>query len=196
MRPLSLLRGASSLWICALLAGCSGVPLGSVPRLLALRTELLVADPAEIMLAVEIDERLVLAKGGVPTLDVDVRPEEPGAFEPIHRAVPMRLKAVGTLPPELPRAGPGRHWLVYDFAPESQKEFASLQARIKQIRSDRQGRTGGSLSVAVTQDGLAPSESKLGRTLWQSWLRTSAKTGFFEFWTGSLDDLKAARERK
>ncbi|MES2529904.1 MAG: hypothetical protein V4636_02635, partial [Pseudomonadota bacterium] len=168
----------AGLWACAFLSACSGVPLSSVPRLLALRTELLVANPAEIMLAVQTDERLVPARGGVPTLDFDVRPEEPGTFEAVQRSVPMRLKAGGALPPGLPGAGAGRHWMIYDFGPEAQKEVASLQARIKQIRADRQGKTGGSLGIAVTQDGLAPSDSRLGRTLWQSWLQTSAKTGF------------------
>ncbi len=187
---------SSGVWACIFLSACSGVPLTSVPRLLALRTELLVANPAEIMLAVQADERLVPARGRVPTLDFDIHPEEAGAFEPVQRSVPMRLKAGGALPSGLPDAGAGRHWMIYDFGPEAQKDVAALQARIKQIRAERQGKTGGSLGIAVVQDGLVPSDSRLGRTLWQSWLQTSAKTGFFEFWTGPLDELKAGRERK
>ena len=54
----------------ALVAACSGVPLTSIPRLLRLNGQLLDAKPAEFMVAVQLDARMVPAPGGVPVMEV------------------------------------------------------------------------------------------------------------------------------
>ena len=63
------------------LTGCGGVPLRSVPRLLQLQSQLLEANPAEFMVALQVDARLTPPAGVVPLLVINVTPREPGLRE-------------------------------------------------------------------------------------------------------------------
>ena len=174
----------------ALLVACGGVPLSSMPRLMALQGELLSANPAEFMLAIQTDESLVPPPGSTPTLNIDIRPREEGAFERVERKLPMRV-AVAAAPAGVPRAGSGRRWMVYSFDAESQAELARFQSSFKRIQAERQGKSGGSLSVGIAQDGLAADDPRLAATRWESWLQTKRQAGFYELWSGTLGELKA-----
>jgi len=183
-----LLRCPAGLLLALLLAACSGVPLSSIPRLAALQAELLDGDPAEFALAVQVDERMVPPPGAAPTLNIELRPLEAGAFEPWLRKLPMRVTHLA--PKVLPEAGRGRRWLVYCLTPDAQAEFLRSRVRLAQVRAERQGKSGGSLAIGMAQEGLAADDPRLAHTHWESWLQTSARGGFFKLWSGTLDDLK------
>lgn len=174
---------------CALLAACAGVPLTSVPRLIALQGQLLNADPTQFMLAIQTDALMVPPPGAVPTLNIAIRPREAGAFEALERKLPMRLN-VASAPTGLPRAGAGRRWMIYSLTPESADELARIQAYFKRMQAQRSRSPGGTLGVGIAQDGVAADDPRLARTEWQSWLQTSAEAGFFELWSGTIAELK------
>jgi hypothetical protein len=176
--------------LCGLLAACSGVPLRSVPRLMKLPNELLNANPAEFMLAVQTDARMVPPPDAVPTLDIQFLPRGSSEFEAIERKLPMRM-SVSSIPALGLEAAPAnRRWLIYSFPPESQAELSRLQAYFKRIQAERKGKGGGNLLIGIAQDGIAAEDPAFAHTRWESWLQTSRKDGFFELWSGSIAELK------
>lgn len=183
-------RNIVSALACTLLGACTGIPMRSLPRLIALRTELMTAQPAEIMLAIQIDASMVPPAGATPTLNIDVRPERAGSFEPITRQLPLQL-SVSQAPPGLASAGNGRRWMVYSLTAASQAELARIQQRFEQLRAQRPQHGGGSLSIGIAQEGLASDDPRLAHSTWESWLQTSTRAGFFELWSGTLAQLKA-----
>ena len=62
--------------LAALLAACGGIPLRSIPRLMQLQTALLEASPAELMLAIQVDARLVPPAGAVPVMHLMIQARE------------------------------------------------------------------------------------------------------------------------
>jgi hypothetical protein len=178
--------------LCALLAACSGIPLRSVPRLVKLPNELLTADPAEVMLAVQVDARMAPPPDAVPTLNIHYQPRDPQGFEAIERKLPMRM-SVSSIPiPELglEPAPAHRRWLLYSLPPESSAEMSRIQAMFKRVQAERKGGGGGSLGIGIAQEGIAVDDPALAHTRWESWFRTTRKDGFFELWSGSIADLK------
>ncbi|MBX3652812.1 MAG: hypothetical protein KF686_01410 [Ramlibacter sp.] len=188
MNSLSHRFGLLALATC--LAACSGIPLSTVPRLLTLQSELLQADPSQFVLAIQTDERMVPPAGATPTLNIALRPREAGGFEPWERKLPMAV-AANAAPPGLPRAGSGRHWLVYSLGPSSQRELVQLRERMSALQAQGKGRPGGSLGIGISQEGIAVDDPRLARTRWDSWLQTSAQGGFFPLWSGTLEELRA-----
>lgn len=180
---------ATAVVVSALLAACAGVPLTSVPHLIALQGELLNADPAQFMLAIQTDARMLPPPGAVPTLNIEIRPREAGAFESLERKLPMLLN-VASVPADLPRAGAGRRWMIYSLGSESAAELARIQAYFKRIQAQRRGSSGGTLGVGIAQEQVAADDPGLTRTEWQSWLQTSTAAGFFELWSGTIGELK------
>ncbi len=182
--------------LCGLFAACSGIPLQSVPRLIKLPNELLNADPADFMFAVQTDARMVPPPDAVPTLQIRFRPREPGALEAIDRELPMSM-SVSSIPAlGLAAAPAGRRWLIYSFTPASQAELLRIQAYFKRIQAQRKGQGGGTLSVGIAQEGLAVDDAALAPTRWESWLRMSRKDGFFELWSGSIAELKKQAKKE
>ena len=160
-----------------LVTACSGVPLASLPRLAAMQSELLDANPAEIMLAVQEDERMVPPPDAVPTLNIELRAREPGAFEPWQRKLPMRMSTQAS-PPGLPPAGRGRRWLVYSLAPASQSEFALARSQLAEVKTRREGKSGGSLGVGIAQEGIAANDPLLARTPWKAGCKPPREQAF------------------
>ena len=184
------------LFASAALAACSGIPLTSLPRLVSLPDELLHADPSELVLAIQTDARVVPPAGTAPQLLIQIHPRVSGGFAPIDRKLPL-VYSSGSRPAGLPSAGSQRQWMVYRFGPEEQAELARLQAQFQKARSQGQGSPGATFGVGIEQESLAPGNPRLVTTLWESWLQTSTKTGFFEIWSGTLGDLvdRARSER-
>ena len=179
------------------LTGCGGVPLRSLPRLMSLQSELLVANPAEFMVALQVDARLVPPAGAVPLLIVKLAPVNLGAFEPIDKKLPLQLSvaSVATLGLEPPPAG--RRWLIYSMPAPTQAELLRVQNTIKQAKALPNGQGAGSLGVGVEQDSLAVTEPALANTRWDTWLQTRQRDGFFEVWSGTPAQLrKLAAEKK
>jgi hypothetical protein len=173
------------------LAACSGIPIRSMARLVKLPDQLLHANPAEIMFAVQVDNRLLPTVSGTPTFSIDIQPAVAGAFEAVQRKLPMQLSVTAAPAMGLEPAGPGRRWMVYRFAPASQTELQRIQAQFLRLQAERRSGTGGSLAVGIAQDGVVTSDATLDHTRWESWLQTSAQEGFYMLWAGTLGELKA-----
>lgn len=180
--------------VCAALAasltGCSGVPIRSLPRLMQMQTDVLDMQPAEFMVALQVDQRLVPPAGAVPLLVIKVVPREAGAFEPVDKKLPLQLVVASqsTLGLDAPPAG--RRWLIYSLPATTQAELLRIQVFIRQARAMPNNRGGGSLSVGVEQDSLAVTEPALVNTRWDTWLQTKQRDGFFEVWTGTPAQLQ------
>jgi hypothetical protein len=172
------------------LSACGGVPLRSLPRLMSLQSELLVANPAEFMVALQVDARLVPPAGAVPLLIVRLLPTQAGAFEPIDKKLPLQLSvtSVSTLGLEPPPAG--RRWLIYSLPAPTQAELRRVQNTIQQAKALPNGQGAGSLSVGVEQDSLAVTEPTLASTRWDTWLQTRKQDGFYEIWSGTPDQIR------
>ena len=67
-----LLRRSLLLAAAAALAACGGIPLTSLPRLAQLSGQLLEADPAQFMVALQVDARVVPPPGVVPLLHIQL----------------------------------------------------------------------------------------------------------------------------
>jgi hypothetical protein len=173
------------------LAACSGIPIRSMARLAKLPDQLLHAGPAEILFAIQVDQRLLPAVGGTPTFQIDIQPAVAGAFEPVQRKLPMQLDVLAAPAMGLEPAGPGRRWMLYRFTPASQAELQGIQARFLRLHAEKRSGTGGSLAVGIGQDGVTAGDAALDNTRWESWLQTSAQQGFYPLWSGTLGELKA-----
>lgn len=172
--------------VTGLLHACGGIPLTSLPKLISLQNDLLVAEPAEFMLAIETDNRLVPPEDATPTLILKIDPAEPGTFQPVDKQLPMQFTtaAVGIL--GLAPPPPGRKWLIYRLNQSSQAELKALQHRFKNLNKDKRAAT---LSVGIAQDGIAAKDPAFAETQWNSWLQLTRKDGFFELWSGTIADL-------
>jgi hypothetical protein len=175
--------------LAATLAGCGGIPLRSMPQLMALPGRLLDANPAEFMLAIQADARMTPPPGAVPVLHLAIRPREAGAFEPVELALPMRLAVSSDNADGLARVPAQRRWFLYSFPPESQAELVRVRDQFKRVQEQQKGKGGGSVSIGIAQEGVAARDPALADTRWESWLRTSRKDGFFELWSGTVAEL-------
>jgi hypothetical protein len=180
------------------LAGCGGIPIRSIPRLFKLQDQLLTLNPAEFMLAIQADTRMLPPTGGVPTLNMSIQPATAGNFEPVDKKIPMQLAVSNGPSLGLERAPAGRRWLVYSFPPASQAELAAVQTTFKRIKAENDAKGnkgGGTFTVGIAQENVASADPKLDNTRWESWLQTSADDGFFELWSGTVADIKAQAKK-
>lgn len=177
------------------LAACTGVPLRSMPRLLNLQSALLNGDPADLMLAVQVDARMAPPATAAPQLVLKMAPADPAAFEPVDRTLPMAMISPSTAPLGLPAAGRGRRWLLYSLPPESQRQLAELRDMVRQMRADDAHARRGTLSVGIAQEGIAARDPSFADSEWDSWLQVSRDEGFFQLWSGTVADLLKAGRR-
>lgn len=191
--PLWLMAAAVVATVALGLAGCSGLALTSLPRLMRLQESLLDADPAQFMLAIQADARLAPPPGAVPVMQIAIRPRVAGAFDAVEHTLPMRYTVARTLPNGLRPAAAGRQWLLYDFTPDSQQGLAKLQRDFKQRQAEATdkpaGKRGGTLSIGIAQENVAATHPALAHTRWESWLQTATREGFYELWSGTLGEL-------
>ena len=184
--------------VLLLLNGCMGIPLKSVPRLLKLPDQLLTLNPAEFMLAIQTDTRMLPPVGGVPTMDISIHPKNAGDYVPVDKKIPMQLTVTNGPSMGLDRPPAGRRWLVYSFPPSSQAELAAIQTTFKRIKAENDAKGskgGGTFTVGIAQENVATSDPKLDNTRWESWLQTSTQDGFFELWSGTVADIKAQAKK-
>ena len=142
-------RLIGALVLAAMVAGCGGIPLRSMPRLMQLQTELLTANPAEFMVAVQVDARMTPPPGAAPVMQLAIRPREPGAFNAIERKLPMRFNVASVNSLGLATPAANRRWLIYSFPPESQAELSRIQTFVKQLQARGDKKQGGSIAVRV-----------------------------------------------
>ncbi len=184
--------------LLVLLTGCMGIPLSSLPRLVKLPEQLLTLKPAEFMLAIQTDARMLPPAGASPTLDITIQPKNVGDYAPVDKKIPMQLAESQGVALGLERATAGRRWLIYSFPAASQAELAAIQTTFKRIKAENDAKGskgGGSLTVGIAQQNVATADAALDNTRWESWLQTSAKDGFFELWSGTVKDIKAQAKK-
>ena len=187
------------LLLAALLGACGGIPLRSMPRLLSLQTTLLEMDPGEFLLAIQADARMMPPPGAVPLMHLAIRPRVAGSFDAVDKTLPLRFRVMASDPGKATGLAPapaGRRWLIYSFPPQSQTQLARLQQDFKRIQAQQKGKGGGSVSVGIAQDGVAARDPALAHTRWESWLQTSAREGFYELWSGTIEDLLRQAQHK
>lgn len=177
-----------------LLSSCGGVPLRSVPRLLQLQSQLLEANPAEFMVALQVDARMVPQPGAVPLLVIKVAPREPNAFATIDKKLALQLAVASGATMGLESPPAGRRWLLYSLPTATQVELRQIQEAVKRARAGNQS---GSLSLGVEQDSMAAAvtDPTLTNTRWDTWLQTRQRDGFFEAWSGTPAQLKKLAEK-
>lgn len=178
-----------------LLASCGGIPLRSVPRLLQLQSQLLEANPAEFMVALQVDARMAPPPGAVPLLVIKVTPREPAAFAAIDKKLPLQLSVAAGATQGLEPPPAGRRWLLYSMPASTQAELRQIQDTIKRAKAGSQG---GSLSLGIEQDSMAAAvtDPTLAHTRWDTWLQTRKSDGFFEAWRGTPAQLKSMAAKK
>jgi hypothetical protein len=187
-----------SLALLLALSGCGGIPLRSIPRLIKLQDQLLTLNPAEFMVAIRADARMLPPAGGVPTLDITIQPKNAGDFEPVDKKIPMQLALSNGPALGLDRPPVGRRWLVYSFPAASQAELAAVQTSFKRIKAENDAKGnkgGGSITVGIAQENVATADTALDNSRWESWLQTSVNDGFFELWSGTVADIKAQAKK-
>ena len=183
-----LLTSLTVIGACLAITACTGVPLRSVPKLMQLNQQLMDTNPAEIMVALQVDARMVPPVGAVPLLHLKVAPREVGAFDLIDKKLPLQLAVASISTQGLDAPGGGRRWLIYSLPAASQAELKQIQTFIKTARASQQPK-GGSLSVGVEQDSLIVRDPALSNTRWETWLQTALREGFYEVWSGTPAQL-------
>jgi hypothetical protein len=194
---MSRLLGVALLATSIGLAGCGGVPLRSLPRLIQLQNDFLGLQPSEFTVALQVDARLAPPAGAVPLLVVKLMPKNPELVETVDKKLPLQVAvtSVATLGLEAPP--PGRRWLIYTLPPATQTELRRIQGILLKAKAMPDGKGSGSLSVGVEQDSLAVTDPALANTRWDTWLQTKQREGFFEVWTGTPAQLqKMAAEKR
>lgn len=192
----------SRLRLCALwsvlmvLVACGGVPLRSLPRLVHLQEELLTGDPAEFAVAIAVDARMTPPPGSAPFLVFRVAPGRAGAFEAIDRRLPMEFATAAGATQGLPHPGRDRRWLVYRLGSTARTEILELRRRWTALQASGATATGGTISLGLEQDGVAARDPAFADTLWESWLRTSRREGYYALWSGTVGELIAQADKR
>jgi hypothetical protein len=183
-----------TLFLCATLAACSGVPLRSMPRLMQLPSQLLEANPGEFMVALQVDARLVPPPEAVPLLAIKLTPRDPAAFEAVDKKLPLQVAVASAATLGLEAPPLGRRWLLYSMPTSTQAELQRIQATVRQAKANPYYKAGGSLSLGVEQDSLAlaVTDTTLAQTRWETWLQTRRADSFFEVWSGTPAQLQRA----
>ena len=189
-------RFFTCLVLSAALVGCGGIPLRSLPRLVQLSGQLLEADPAQFVVALQVDARVVPPPGAVPLLHIQLKPKVEGAFAPVDRKLPLAMTTATSATLGLDAPGPGRRWLVYSLPPATQAELRKVQAMVKQAQAQPGYQRGGTLALGVEQKDLAVTDPALSRTRWDTWLQVRQSEGFFEVWSGTPEQLRQAAQKR
>lgn len=194
--PYLLRRRSFLVAVCASLAACGGIPLSALPRLSRLSGQLLEADPAELMVAVQLDARLSPPPGSAPILTIRLAPKVEGAFAPVDLRVPLMLgtsAAVAGLEPP----GAGRRWWIYGLSQANQAELRKIQDMVRHAQAQPGYQRGGTLAIALEQREMAVAPPALDHTPWTTWMQVSRREGFFEIWNGTpLEVRELARARR
>jgi hypothetical protein len=185
-----LLAGVASL------AACGGIPLSALPRLAQLSGQLLEADPAQFMVALQVDARVVPPPGAVPRLHIQLKPKVEGAFAPVDRRLPLAMTTAASATLGLDAPGPGRRWLVYSLPPATQAELRQVQAMVKRAQAQPGYQRGGTLALGVEQEDLAVTDPALARTKWSTWMQVKQSEGFFEVWNGTPEEIRRLAESR
>ncbi|MFO1314081.1 MAG: hypothetical protein U1F58_00625 [Burkholderiales bacterium] len=170
----------------AFLAGCAGVPLTTSARMLAKGNDYVIrADPAQLRIALNVDERIKAAAVAPPALHLVVRTDSAHPAPDFVRDIPLVPETADTAQLGLPAAGAGRAWMIYALDPAGARQMAELQQRLSAMRAGKQK---GTLAIGVRIDGVAEAVPQYATTRIETWMRVAAADGFFELWSGRIAD--------
>jgi hypothetical protein len=178
--------GALVLFAALALAGCAGVPLGTMARLAAKGPDYFVdAKPAEMRVALDVDARMKSAAIKAPVLKVVLKTEggEPGSG--IVRDIPLVRDAADATLLRLPPPQAGHVWLVYGLDAAGARQMSEIQQRLRDLRAAKQK---GSLGVGVEVDGLAEAFPQFATTELATWMQVADRDGFYKLWSGRIAD--------
>jgi hypothetical protein len=143
-------NAAISATALALLAGCSHVPLTSVPALVAIDFE--TTEFGALRAAIEMPAVLVPRPDGV-RLNVNLAIEGAVAEE---RSYVLIGHDVTSLQTALPEAGTGRHTFVYALSAEDQRGMDAIRRAVEVAKANQQT---GSLSVSISVEEMCAAGS-------------------------------------
>lgn len=175
--------------LLGLLTACGGIPLRSIPKLINLQNDLLAANPADFMVAIQADARMVPPADAAPVLLLSIKSSRQGVLEVAAKRIPMEFSVTSANSLGLATPASDRRWLIYSLPSKSQAELLNIQSYFKKIQTSGHGNKSGNISVGIAQDGIAVQNPLLANTRWESWVQVSRQGGFLEFWSGTVADL-------
>ena len=177
---------AALLAATAFLAGCAGVPLTTSVRMLAKGNDYVIgADPAQLRIALNVDERIKAAVTAPPMLHLVVRTEAAHPAPDFVRDIPLVAASGDAAQLGLPVAGAGRAWMAYQLDAAGARQMAELQQKLAAMRAGKQK---GTLAIGVRIDGVAEAVPQYATTRIETWMRVATADGFFELWSGRIAD--------
>ena len=182
---------AALVTVAALLAGCAGVPLTTSARMLVKGNDYVIrADPAQLRIALNVDERIKAAAVAPPALHLVVRTEATHPAADFVRDIPLVAEAADAAQLGLPATGAGRAWMIYGLDAAGARQMAELQQKLAAMRAGRQK---GTLAIGVRIDGVAEAVPQYATTRIETWMRVATADGFFELWSGRVADAAARK---
>jgi hypothetical protein len=177
---------AALLAASAFLAGCAGVPLSTSARMLAKGNDYVIgAYPAQLRIALNVDERIRAAATAPPMLHLVVRTDAAHPAPDFVRDIPLVASSGDAKELGLPTAGAGRAWMAYQLDAAGARQMAELQQKLAAMRAGRQK---GTLAIGVRIDGVAEAVPQYATTRIETWMRVATADGFFELWSGRIAD--------
>jgi hypothetical protein len=168
------------------LAGCAGVPVTTVARLATKGPDyLLDAQPLDLRVALDVDERIRAAATKPPVLVVVLKSADSDAAPVVERNIPLAVDTAPAAGQGLPPAGAHRGWLVWRVDPAGARQFAEVQQRLRDMRAAKQK---GSLGLGIKLDGIAEAFPQYMSTEIATWMLIRPEDGYYKMWSGRIVD--------
>ncbi len=182
---IELARRRMGLTVGALaLTACAGVPISTVARLSTKGPDyLLDAQPVDLRVALEVDERIKAAATQPPVLVAVLKSGDADATPVLERNIPLAADAAAADLLGLPAPGARRNWLVWRVDPAGARQFAEVQQRLRDMRAAKQK---GSLGLGVKLDGIAEAFPQFMSTEIAVWMLIRPADGYYKMWSGRI----------
>lgn len=168
------------------LSACAGVPVATVARLATKGPDyLLDAQPLDIRVALDVDERIKSVATQPPILLVVLKTGDADAPPVLERNIPLATDAVAADMQGLPAAGAQRNWLVWRVDPAGARQFSEVQQRLRDMRAAKQK---GSLGLGVKLDGIAEAFPQYKSSETAVWMLIRPADGYYKMWSGRIAD--------
>ncbi len=169
----------------------AGIPPRSLPRLIRLQDELAAVDPAQLQIAIQLDQDLIAATRSAPVLALSIHPVNPGGFIPIDELLPMQALHPPALPAGLAMPPAQRAWLLFGLGGPTQARLRALQERLRGILSRPSPHSDARVVLTVQQQALLPGDRGHQRSHWETWLQSAQPQGWYLIWSGTVQELAA-----
>jgi len=84
--------------------------------------------------------------------------------------------------------------MIYSMPAETQAELQRIQAAVRLAKANPKFKSGGTFEIGIEQASLAAAvtDPALADTRWNTWLQVNQRDGFFEVWSGTAAQIRAA----